>query len=77
MGALLAPLALGVGYSRVHVGVHYPGDVVAGLAIGAGVALAGRRIARRPDPAPERDDLWAAPSPPSTPHATSPGAAAW
>ena len=29
-GAALAPLALGVGYSRVHVGVHYPGDVVAG-----------------------------------------------
>ncbi len=42
-GAALAPLALAVGYSRVHVGVHYPGDVVSGLAIGAGVALAGRR----------------------------------
>ena len=24
-GAALAPVALGVGYSRVHVGVHYPG----------------------------------------------------
>ncbi|MGY1696326.1 bifunctional phosphatase PAP2/diacylglycerol kinase family protein [Geodermatophilus sp. SYSU D00814] len=42
-GAALGPLALAVGYSRVHVGVHYPGDVVSGLAIGAGVALAGRR----------------------------------
>ncbi|SDC39734.1 undecaprenyl-diphosphatase [Geodermatophilus telluris] len=42
-GAALAPLALAVGYSRVHVGVHYPGDVVSGLAIGTGVALAGRR----------------------------------
>ncbi|MGY1786746.1 phosphatase PAP2 family protein [Geodermatophilus sp. SYSU D00698] len=42
-GAALAPLAVAVGYSRVHVGVHYPGDVVSGLAIGAGVALAGRR----------------------------------
>ena len=41
-GAALAPLALGVGYSRVHVGVHYPGDVVAGLAVGGAVALAGR-----------------------------------
>src|SRR3712207_7244504 len=26
--------------SRVHVGVHYPGDVVAGFAVGAGVAAA-------------------------------------
>ena len=42
-GAVLAPLALAVGYSRVHVGVHYPGDVVAGLAVGAAVALGGRR----------------------------------
>jgi diacylglycerol kinase family enzyme/membrane-associated phospholipid phosphatase len=39
-GAALAPLALGVGYSRVHVGVHYPGDVVAGLAVGGAVAAA-------------------------------------
>ncbi len=43
VGAALGPLAAAVGYSRVHVGVHYPGDVVSGLAIGAGVALAGRR----------------------------------
>jgi diacylglycerol kinase family enzyme/membrane-associated phospholipid phosphatase len=42
-GAALAPLALAVGYSRVHVGVHYPGDVVAGLAFGAAVAVGGRR----------------------------------
>ena len=42
-GAVLAPLALAVGYSRVHVGVHYPGDVVAGLAVGAAVAAGGRR----------------------------------
>ncbi|MFD2091543.1 bifunctional phosphatase PAP2/diacylglycerol kinase family protein [Blastococcus deserti] len=39
-GAALAPVALGVGYSRVHVGVHYPGDVVAGLAVGGAVAVA-------------------------------------
>src|SRR3954452_7994782 len=39
-GALIAPVALGVGYSRVHVGVHYPGDVVAGMAVGSAVALA-------------------------------------
>jgi diacylglycerol kinase family enzyme/membrane-associated phospholipid phosphatase len=39
-GAALAPVALGVGYSRVHVGIHYPGDVVAGLAVGGAVAAA-------------------------------------
>ena len=39
-GALLAPVALGVGYSRVHVGVHYPGDVAAGMAVGSAIALA-------------------------------------
>jgi undecaprenyl-diphosphatase len=41
-GAVLAPLAATVAYSRVHVGVHYPGDVVAGLAVGAAVAVGGR-----------------------------------
>lgn len=41
-GAAVAPLAAAVAYSRVHVGVHYPGDVVAGATIGAGIALATR-----------------------------------
>ncbi|MGY1752108.1 phosphatase PAP2 family protein [Blastococcus sp. SYSU D01042] len=40
VGEALAPVGLAVGYSRVHVGVHYPGDVVAGFAVGAGVAAA-------------------------------------
>jgi membrane-associated phospholipid phosphatase len=31
-------LAGGVAYSRVHTGVHYPGDVVIGSIIGAGTA---------------------------------------
>src|SRR5215213_7148551 len=61
-GLLLAPLALVVGYSRVHVGVHYPGDVAVGLAIGTGVALAGRRIGRRPARV-ESADLWRDASP--------------
>jgi undecaprenyl-diphosphatase len=37
----LGVLAAVVGYSRVHTGVHYPGDVVAGWALGvaSGVAV--------------------------------------
>ncbi|SOE00444.1 bifunctional phosphatase PAP2/diacylglycerol kinase family protein [Blastococcus haudaquaticus] len=56
-GAAVVPLALGVGYSRVHVGVHYPGDVVAGLAVGTAVAAATQHWWRvRPrDPARVRD----------------------
>lgn len=33
---------------RVYVGVHYPGDVMAGLAVGAVVALVGWLVVRRP-----------------------------
>ena len=36
-------LAAGVAYGRVHTGVHYPGDVVAGLALGTASALVVRR----------------------------------
>lgn len=35
----IAPVAGAVAYSRVHVGVHHASDVLAGAAIGAGVAL--------------------------------------
>lgn len=38
LAPLLYPLALGVGVSRVYTGVHYPGDVFAGAAVGAGIA---------------------------------------
>ena len=37
-------LAAGVAYGRVHTGVHYPGDVVAGVALGAAAAVAVRRV---------------------------------
>ncbi len=34
----LGALAVAVGYSRVHTGVHYPGDVVAGAVLGVASA---------------------------------------
>ena len=49
LAPVLGVAGAAVAYSRVYVGVHYPGDVVAGVAVGAGVALAARRLlARRP-----------------------------
>ncbi|WP_448002855.1 phosphatase PAP2 family protein [Agromyces bauzanensis] len=46
IGATLAPLALGVGYSRLHTGAHWLSDVVGGLALGAGVAGIGALVVR-------------------------------
>lgn len=43
LGLALAPLAATVAYSRVHNGVHWGTDVLAGAALGAGVAFATRR----------------------------------
>jgi undecaprenyl-diphosphatase len=48
-GAPLHALATLVAYSRVHTGVHYPGDVLAGALLGAmiGDVTAGALAARR------------------------------
>lgn len=56
LGAVLAPVAAGVAYSRVHTGAHWPSDVVLGSAIGAGAALLTRKWwpARPPVPATDR-----------------------
>ncbi|MDQ1688500.1 MAG: hypothetical protein QOK42_1475 [Frankiaceae bacterium] len=40
----LGTMAALVAASRVRTGAHYPGDVLAGLAIGAGVALSTKRV---------------------------------
>jgi undecaprenyl-diphosphatase len=38
LGLPIRLLAGGVAYSRVHTGVHYPGDVVLGAILGASTA---------------------------------------
>ncbi|MEV6804920.1 bifunctional phosphatase PAP2/diacylglycerol kinase family protein [Streptomyces sp. NPDC017248] len=43
-GAAVAPAAFSVAASRVYTGVHFPSDVLAGAALGAGAAFLVRRL---------------------------------
>ncbi|MFI6034360.1 bifunctional phosphatase PAP2/diacylglycerol kinase family protein [Streptomyces sp. NPDC051315] len=43
-GAVVAPVAFSVAMSRVYTGAHFPSDVLAGAALGAGAAFAVRRL---------------------------------
>jgi len=48
----LGLLASAVGYSRVHTGVHYPGDVVIGAVVGTAIGEAVGWATRRPQAGP-------------------------
>ncbi|MBA2946628.1 bifunctional phosphatase PAP2/diacylglycerol kinase family protein [Streptomyces himalayensis] len=50
-GSAVAPVAAAVALSRVYTGVHFPSDVLAGAALGAGAAFAVRGLV------PTRDQL--------------------
>ncbi|MFF3458356.1 bifunctional phosphatase PAP2/diacylglycerol kinase family protein [Streptomyces sp. NPDC002730] len=61
-GAIVAPVAASVAFSRVYTGVHYPSDVLVGAALGVGAAFAVRGVV------PTRSQLPA----PGRPHASAP-----
>lgn len=44
LGAAAVVAALAMAFARVYIGVHFPGDVVVGLAVGAVVAYAALRV---------------------------------
>ncbi|WP_432192168.1 bifunctional phosphatase PAP2/diacylglycerol kinase family protein [Streptomyces sp. bgisy027] len=60
-GLVVAPIAWSVALSRVYTGVHFPSDVLAGAALGAGAAFAVRGMvptrARQVPPARPRTDV--------------------
>lgn len=59
VGVPVACLAAVVAYSRIYTGAHYPGDVAAGAAAGAAIALGMRGIRGAIAEYPARDDrLW-------------------
>ncbi|WP_232528960.1 bifunctional phosphatase PAP2/diacylglycerol kinase family protein [Mycetocola zhujimingii] len=50
LGLAVAPVAGAVAYSRVHTGAHWLSDVLGGVAIGVGVAAAGKALVPAPVP---------------------------
>ena len=48
LGLVTLAAALAMAFTRVYIGAHYPWDVVAGLALGALVSLAGWAALREP-----------------------------
>ena len=51
VAAPLSVAAAVVAYSRVHTGVHYPGDVIVGSLVGAAIAPVAVTALRRRGPA--------------------------
>jgi membrane-associated phospholipid phosphatase len=47
VAGMLVALALGVGWSRVYLGVHFPGDVAVGASLGVLAGLVGGRLYAR------------------------------
>ena len=68
LGLALRFLAAAVAYSRVHTGVHYPGDIVVGALIGegAGQAVAGLMDRLPPTRRPARSGRGQQQEPPDT-----------
>jgi undecaprenyl-diphosphatase len=48
VAALVAAMGIGIGIARIAVGVHYPGDIVGGAAVGLGSALGLWLFVQRP-----------------------------